>query len=148
MKQSVENRGFHRFNTCGTTMTVLLASVATSALGADEISGPNAGASSAPPLEEVIVEGAAVKRLDLQSTTATGSRLELSALETPATLEGIGNESMRARGLVSVTEAAESLVGVNSGENPGAPSAFSMRGFTDNQITACATDCVSAPLRW
>ncbi len=28
------------------------------------------------------------------------------------------------------------MVGVNSGENPGAPSAFSMRGFTDNQITS------------
>lgn len=126
MKQCVENHRFHRFSSRSATMTMLLVSGATSALGADE----------SLPLEEVIVQGAAVKRLDLQSTTATGSRLDLSALETPATLEGIGNESMRARGLISVTEAAESLVGVNSGENPGAPSAFSMRGFTDNQITS------------
>lgn len=136
MKQHTATRKFRRFIPCGAAITVLLASETASALGEQESAATNGAASPTSLLEEVIVQGAAVKRLDLQSTTATGSRLELSALETPATLEGIDNESMRARGLVSVTEAAESLVGVNSGENPGAPSAFSMRGFTDNQITS------------
>jgi iron complex outermembrane receptor protein len=101
---------------------------------------PPALAADAPAgattLEEVIVSGAAIKKLDLNTESDTGSRLGLTALETPATLEAIGTDTMRARGLASVTEAAESMVGVNSGENPGAPSAFSMRGFTDNQITS------------
>jgi len=91
---------------------------------------------AADSLQEVVVEGEAIKKLDLNTESATGSRLGLTALETPASLEGISDGTMRARGLVSVTEAAMTMVGVNSGENPGAPSAFSMRGFTDNQITS------------
>jgi len=91
---------------------------------------------AADSLQEVVVEGEAIKKLDLNTESATGSRLGLTALETPASLEGISTGTMRARGLVSVTEAAMTMVGVNSGENPGAPSAFSMRGFTDNQITS------------
>jgi iron complex outermembrane receptor protein len=136
MKQRTAARHARRFNPSCATMTLLLVSGASTALGAEPGVERSATTSNTPLLEEVIVRGAAVKRLELQTTSATGSRLGLTALETPATLEGIGNETMRARGLVSVTEAAESLVGVSSGENPGAPSAFSMRGFTDNQITS------------
>ena len=87
-------------------------------------------------IEEIIVMGSVIRSLDLMSRSDTGSRLGLSAFEIPATIDVIGNETMRARGLLSVTEAVESLVGVTSGENPAGPSAFSMRGFTDNQITS------------
>lgn len=86
-------------------------------------------------LEEVVVTGTVVGNLDLMSKSETGSRLGLSAFETPASINVIDSDTMRARGFLSVTEAADSMVGVNSGENPGGPAAFSMRGFTDNQIT-------------
>ncbi len=88
-----------------------------------------------PVLEEVVVTGTVVGTLDLMSESETGSRLGLSAFETPASINVIDDDTMRARGFLSVTEAAESMVGVSSGENPGGPAAFSMRGFTDNQIT-------------
>jgi len=86
-------------------------------------------------LDEVVVTGTVVGNLDLMSKSETGSRLGLSAFETPASINVIDSDTMRARGMLSVTEAADSMVGVSSGENPGAPAAFSMRGFTDNQIT-------------
>ena len=89
-----------------------------------------------PTLEEVVVQGAAIKKLDLNTESATGSRLGLTALETPATIEEIGADTMRARGLVTVTEAANTMVGVNSGENPNQSQEFSMRGFTEDQIAA------------
>lgn len=117
-------------------LAVALVLGTTKALAAESSGDPVGQESNSPAIEEVVVESAAIRRLDLSSASGTGSRLGLSALETPAALEAIGNDTMRARGLVSVTEAAESLVGVNSGENPGAPSAFSMRGFTDDQITS------------
>lgn len=86
-------------------------------------------------IEEIITTGKAVQDLDLGALTDTGSRLGLSGLETPASIDIIDSETMRMRGLKSVTEAAESLVGVLSGEAPGEPSSFSMRGFQQNQIT-------------
>ena len=86
-------------------------------------------------IEEVIATGRAVQDLDLTAVTDTGSRLGLSGLETPASVDIIDSETMRMRGLKSVTEAAESLAGVLSGEAPGEPSSFSMRGFQQNQIT-------------
>ncbi len=50
---------------------------------------------AADSLQEVVVEGEAIKKLDLNTESATGSRLGLTALETPASLEGIstGNDA-------------------------------------------------------
>lgn len=86
-------------------------------------------------LEEVVVKGAAVQRLDLDSVAKTGSRLGLNAMETPAAVEAIGLETMMARGLKTIDAAADSMAGVNSGADPGTPSTFSMRGFTGGAIT-------------
>ncbi|MFT5133330.1 MAG: iron complex outermembrane receptor protein, partial [Gammaproteobacteria bacterium] len=86
-------------------------------------------------IEEVIVSGQYVQRLDLDSENSTGSRLGLTSFETPATIDVIDSVTMTMRGFKSVTEAAESLPGVLSGEAPGEPSSFSMRGFQQNQIT-------------
>lgn len=86
-------------------------------------------------IEEIIVNGQAVQSLDLDSIPNTSSRLGLSSFETPAAIDIIDSETMTARGFKSVTEAAESLVGVLSGEAPGEPSSFSMRGFQQNQIS-------------
>ena len=87
-------------------------------------------------VEEVVVTGQAVGELGLDSVTEAGSRLGLSILETPATVEIIDSSVMRARGYRSVADAVQSLPGVVSGENPAAPSTFSMRGFARSEITA------------
>ena len=86
-------------------------------------------------LEEIVVTGQAVQSLDLDSVSTTSSRLGLSSFDTPAAIDIIDSDTMTMRGLKSVTEAAESLVGVLSGEAPGEPSSFSMRGFQQNQIS-------------
>jgi len=86
-------------------------------------------------IEEVVVSGKAVQDLDLDSVNSTGSRLGLTAFETPAAIDVIDSDTMTMRGFKTVTEAAESLPGVLSGEAPGEPSSFSMRGFQQNQIT-------------
>lgn len=83
-------------------------------------------------LDEVVVTG---RVRSLEQFTPTGSRLNLSARETPATLDSINAEAMAARGLRTVEKAAESLPGVSTGGSPGNPATFSMRGFTDGQIT-------------
>jgi len=47
------------------------------------------GASTSRPIEEVVVIGDAIDDLDLNSETETGSRLGLTVMETPATVEPI-----------------------------------------------------------
>lgn len=86
-------------------------------------------------LEEIVVTGRAIDSLDLDSISDAGSRLGLSVRDTPATIELIDSEVMRARGYKSVADAVQSLPGVVSGESPAAPSTFSMRGFTRSEIT-------------
>ena len=94
-----------------------------------------ASASEIDQLEEVVVVGEIVGQLNLLESSEAGSRLGLSILETPATIEVLDSSTMQARGYKQVTEAVESLPGVVSGESPAAPSTFSMRGFTRSQIT-------------
>ena len=94
-----------------------------------------ASASEIDRLEEVVVVGEIVGQLNLLESSEAGSRLGLSILETPATIEVLDSSTMQARGYKQVTEAVESLPGVVSGESPAAPSTFSMRGFTRSQIT-------------
>ena len=86
-------------------------------------------------VEEIVVPGRAIDTLDLNSTSSTGSRLGLTIMETPASVELIDSSVMRARGYKSVADAVKSLPGVTSGESPAAPSTFSMRGFSRSSIT-------------
>ncbi|MFT4248697.1 MAG: TonB-dependent receptor [Pseudomonas sp.] len=83
-------------------------------------------------LDKVTVNG---RVRSLEQFTPTGSRLDLSPRDTPATLDAINAEAIDARGLRTVEKAAESLPGVSTGGSPGNPATFSMRGFTDGQIT-------------
>ena len=72
---------------------------------------------SAPDLiEEILVTGQVVQDLDLDSVNSTGSRLGLTSFETPASIDVIDSATMTMRGFKSVTEAAESLPGVLSGD--------------------------------
>ena len=88
---------------------------------------------AAPAVSEVVVTGEQVR--SLQQFTPTGSRLDLSAKDTPATLDLISDETMRTRGYLNAEEAANSLPGVTSGGAPGDLENFHIRGFSDTQIT-------------
>lgn len=89
----------------------------------------------AQDIEEIIVTGDPIGELGLDRRAETGSRLGLSLLEIPATVEVIDSEVMRARGYQKLSDAVQSLPGVVSGESPAAPSMLSMRGFTRSQVT-------------
>ena len=86
-------------------------------------------------IEELIVLGRAINTPDLSATSRAGSRLGLSVMDTPASIELIDSSVMRARGYKSVSDAVKSLPGVISGESPAAPSTFSMRGFSRSAVT-------------
>jgi iron complex outermembrane receptor protein len=94
---------------------------------------PALGQTAPDSIAEVTVQGA--KEADLTTVAPTGSRLGLTPLETPAALDTITAAAIAARGLLEVQDAAASLPGVTGGGSPGDPSSYSMRGFTNNQIT-------------
>ena len=97
--------------------------------------GCNTNAQVNEEIEELIVLGRAINTPDLGATSRAGSRLGLSVLDTPASIELIDSSVMRARGYKSVSDAVKSLPGVVSGESPAAPSTFSMRGFSRSAVT-------------
>ncbi|MCW0233308.1 MAG: TonB-dependent receptor [Ferrovibrio sp.] len=69
--------------------------------------------------------------LQLTQPAATGSRLGLTPLETPASVEVITGETIRARGYATVNEAVGQATGVSSIATPGnGGTALSTRGFT------------------
>lgn len=92
-------------------------------------------ADAEPPLEEILVIGETVGDLSLDAKAVTGSRLGLSVMETPASVEIVDSAVLRARGYQKLSDAVERLPGVVAGEHPSAPSTFAMRGFTGSQIT-------------
>lgn len=85
-------------------------------------------------IEEVVVVGDTVGNLGLNGASATGSRLGLSVLETPASVEIIDSEVLRARGYQKVSDAVQSLPGAIAGDHPAGYS-FAMRGFSRAQIS-------------
>jgi iron complex outermembrane receptor protein len=108
-----------------------LALFATTALAGGvhaQTAAPVAGAVS-----EVVVTGEKVR--SLEQFTPTGSRLNLSAKDTPATLDVLDAATIETRGYLLAEEAADSLPGVTSGATPGDQSDFHIRGFSDTQIS-------------
>ncbi len=84
--------------------------------------------------EQVFVTGTQGE-LALAEETDTGSRLGLRALDVPASIDVVDSSVMEARGYRRISDAVETTPGVVVGQNPAAPSSFSMRGFTRSQIT-------------
>jgi iron complex outermembrane receptor protein len=72
--------------------------------------------------------------LNMDAVAGSASRLGLTAREIPATVEVIDRQTIQDRGFNTVTDVAEGAVGVTAGDAPGAPSAFSMRGFSFGEI--------------
>ncbi|AJP70684.1 TonB-dependent receptor [Sphingomonas hengshuiensis] len=110
----------------------LLAFAAAFAAPAAAQSGQSAGQAASVD-QEITVTGWRLRQLD--TVTPTGSRLDLSIRDTPATLDRITADEMLTRGFRTVEEATDSLPGIISGGSPGNPTLFSMRGFTGEQIT-------------
>lgn len=90
-------------------------------------------------LERVLVTGPRAASeptgLGLDAATGTASRLGLTPRGLPASIDIIGREAIEERGHRTNLEAIESGVGITAANPPGDPSTFSLRGFTDNQIT-------------
>ncbi|MGQ3183687.1 MAG: TonB-dependent receptor plug domain-containing protein, partial [Brevundimonas aurantiaca] len=86
---------------------------------------------AAPSLPPVQVEAGAQAALSLAEPTQTGSRLGLTPLETPASIEVLTGETIRARGDVSVIEAATRATGITGSPAPGNGStSMAARGFS------------------
>ena len=96
---------------------------------------PPSPPANAPPnqaVSEVVVTSSRVR--SLEQFTPTGSRLNLSAKDTPATLDVITSQTIATRGYLTAEEAADSLPGVTSGGTPGDLVNFHIRGFSADEI--------------
>lgn len=88
-------------------------------------------------LEELLsirIEGASVRTVGFSIVPESANPFNQNLSRTPASVEIIEQNTIRARGLKNVIEAAENLVGVISGDTPGDPYSFSMRGFSGNSV--------------
>lgn len=87
-------------------------------------------AAGRPSLAPVQVEASRHTPLAMDEPTQTGSRLGLTPLETPASIEVLTGDTIRARGDVSVVEAASRATGITGSPAPGnGGSSLSARGF-------------------
>ncbi len=78
--------------------------------------------------------------INLKAKTSTGSRLGLSNLETPASVETLDAETVKLRGDFSIREAVSRTTGFTDISNLGTGVAYSARGFTGNNSVAQAED--------
>jgi iron complex outermembrane receptor protein len=117
----------------GTLASVLALTTGASLGAAWSAEAQDAKSAEAKAVKEVVVTGKKVRSLD--QFTPTGSRLNLSAKDTPATLDVLDAQTIETRGYLTAEEAADSLPGVTSGATPGDLSDFHIRGFSDTQIS-------------
>ncbi|WP_152670264.1 TonB-dependent receptor [Lysobacter capsici] len=94
----------------------------------------SAGGASPKLLDRITVEGIATPATPLDSPNSTGSRLGLSARETPAMVEVLSQDQIQARGLRGSVEALNAAPGVLAGQLPSSPGMTSMRGFSGGAI--------------
>ncbi|MFT4054547.1 MAG: TonB-dependent receptor [Novosphingobium sp.] len=83
---------------------------------------------------DIVVQGQ-VDHLRLEARGTTGSRLDLTARETPATLETITQPDLQFRGLRTTREAFAGIPGAISGNVPGNPATVMMRGFSGAAVS-------------
>jgi len=112
------------FQTCASFALLLAASVMASASPVD--------------LPDVTVQAHVVEEgeSDLHTHTTSGSRLELSALQTPASTTSLSGAEVRERNNRSVQDAVTRTPGISSIGSPGnGGTALSARGFTGHAAT-------------
>jgi len=86
------------------------------------------------PAQRVEITGEAVRAsesLPLNKPASSGSRLQLTPMETPASIDVISSELMRERGNRTTQDALQNAAGVAAGQCFGL-TCFSMRGFSNN----------------
>lgn len=91
-------------------------------------------------LPSVIVNGTADSGLGLARQNATGSRLGLSIEETPASVEALDTDTIRARGDLLVKAAITRTTGLTDSSSPGNGISYSARGFNGNSSVAMLED--------
>lgn len=99
------------------------------------VSLPPAASAETPPVSgqvsELVVTKAQVARR-LTTPAPTGSRLGITVLETPASVEVLTGDMIRARGDLSIVDAVTRATGVTTAANGGnGGTGLSVRGFTD-----------------
>lgn len=98
----------------------------------------SADAAQTVQLQPLQVTGQQVSESDdplhIDSQNSTGSRLGLTARETPATVETKTQQDMQVKGLRTTKEAFSDINGATVGNVPGNPAVLSMRGFSGNTI--------------
>jgi iron complex outermembrane recepter protein len=68
--------------------------------------------------------------LNTNAVAASGSRLGLTVLQTPASVEVVSQQTMQDQGYRTTSEIGKGAVGVLDLDSAGAPANFSMRGFS------------------
>ena len=107
-----------------TASILALAAVSTTALA------QGAAGADGREIESVIVTGQ--RTADLVQPAATGSRLGITVLETPASVEVLSGDLIRARGDFSIVDAVTRATGVSTAANGcNGGTGLSVRGFTD-----------------
>src|SRR5690606_38097115 len=89
-------------------------------------------------LPTVTVQASALQEgeSDLHAPTSTGSRLGVSALQTPASTSSLSGEQVRRRNNLTVQDAVTRTPGISHIGNPGnGGTALSARGFTGHSAT-------------
>jgi len=91
-------------------------------------------AADAATLDKVVVTASKPPSV-LDLSAQTGSRLGLTARETPAALEVLTQEDLLARGVRTTIEALNAAPGVTAANLGSAPGSTSMRGFTGGAVS-------------
>lgn len=100
-------------------------------LAAEADAGPSSDPTRARVLPPITVTGGRVSAIEQSPTT--GSRLEMSPLETPASVDVLTRSDLEAHGDANVINALTRTTGITTMGHPGnTGSALSARGFTDS----------------
>lgn len=86
-------------------------------------------------LKEVVVSGEHDQKLLLDDETKTGSRLGLTARETPAIVDIVTQTQMLERGLTTSIQALQAAPGVVAANVPSIPGITAMRGFNGSAVS-------------
>lgn len=100
------------------------------------LSAGHASAQQAKDVQSVTITGDRDKRnAPLEQTTSTGSRLDLSIKETPASVDVLSQAAMQERGDRTMVEAVGKVPGMNGARLGASHIGFSARGFIENGVT-------------
>jgi iron complex outermembrane recepter protein len=77
---------------------------------------------------------AGIPMTPLNVVTQSATRLGLPVIQTPASVEVVGQRTIQDQGYRTTTDTAQGAVGVLAGDSAGAPANFSMRGFAGPQV--------------